>query len=138
MRVSGKTILFAVAASLAVFLAGCENVTYSTAQSVARITGIRDALAEEGNNDHARDALLAARLTDLIKSDPATSDVEIYVSVSEGHARLSGFVDTAAAKLRAGVLASDTDGIDAVDNRLILRYRADIERDPIGDARVYL
>jgi osmotically-inducible protein OsmY len=132
--VNAKLIPFAVAASLAVFLAGCENVTYSA----ARMAGIGDTLAKDANPERPRDALLATRLADVLKSDPATSDAEIYVTVSSGHARLSGFVDDAAAKLRAGVLVSETDGIDAVDNRIILRYRADAERDPIGDARVYL
>lgn len=140
MTISHKAIIVAAAASLtAAFLAGCENVvTMSTADSAAKIAGLRDAVASEANTDLARDAMVAARLTDKLRNDPTTAHAEIYVSVSNARARLSGFVDTAAAKLRAGVLASTTEGIDDVDNRLILRHQVDASQDPIGDARVYL
>lgn len=139
MTISKRAIIVAAATSLTAFLVGCENVvTMSTADSAAKIAGLRDAAASEANTDLARDAIVAARLTDALRHDPTTKSAEIYVSVSNGHARLSGFVDTAATRLRAGVLASRTEGVDAVDNRLILRYRADISQDPIGDARVHL
>lgn len=138
MEIGARSILIAVAVSAAVFLVGCDNVTMSTAQSPMAIAGIREALASEANTDLARDALLAARVTETLRSDPTTDNAEIYVSVSDGHARLSGFVETAAIKLRAGVLAAATDGIHDVDNRLILRYHADASQNPFGDAHVHL
>lgn len=138
MRLSSVTIQVALAAGMAGSLAGCGDVTLSTAESVARISNLRDAYVAEADPGLMRDALLAARLTDKLKSDATTGSLEIYVSVSQAHARLSGFVDTAAEKLRAGALASATDGIESVDNRLILRYRADALQDPIAGARVRL
>lgn len=138
MRVSVTAILVAVATGLAALLAGCENVTMSTAQARSGPIGLRDAVAADANTDFTRDAILAERLTESLRSDPTIAGAKIYVSVSDGRARLSGFVDSAAAKLRAGVLASGTNGVDDVDNRLILRHRADMSQDPIGDARVHL
>lgn len=133
-----KTIEFALAAAAVSLLFGCENATLSTAQSPERLSVLRAAYASDTNPEIARDALLAARLADRLQNDPETSNLKIFVSVSEGRARLSGFVDKAATKLRAGALAADTVGIDSVENRLILRHRADVKDDPIGDARVYL
>jgi osmotically-inducible protein OsmY len=133
-----KTIEFALAAVAVSLLFGCENATLSTAQSPERLSVLQAAYASDANPEIARDALLAARLTDRLQNDPETSDLKIFVSVSEGRARLSGFVDKAATKLRAGALAAETAGIESVENRLILRHRADGKDDPIGDARVYL
>lgn len=138
MRIACKAIQFALAAGAVSLLIGCENATLSTAQSPERLSAIRAAYASSGNPDIARDAVLAAQLADKLQNDPTTGDAKIFVSVSEGRARLSGFVDNAATKLRAGVLAAETTGIESVENRLILRHRADIDSNPIGDARVYL
>src|SRR5204862_8235942 len=84
------------------------------------------------------DALLAAGLMSALKVDPITRDADIQVVVAQGHVRLSGFVRNAAAKLRAGELAQQAQGIVAVENRLILRYHADMSANPLGDARVRL
>lgn len=138
MRLSSLTIQVALAAGMAGSLAGCGDVTLSTTESTARISSLRDAYVAEADPRRVRDALLAAHLTDKLKSDATTGDLEIYVSVSQAHARLSGFVDTAAEKLRAGALASAIEGMEGVDNRLILRYRADALQDPIAGARVRL
>ena len=138
METVKNTVRLALAAGLAGLLMACENATLSTASSTERLSVLQDTYAAETKSDGTRDALLVARLTDKLQGDPATSEREIYISVSQGRARLSGFVDSAAAKLRAGALAAETAGIDTVENRLILRYRADMKDDPIGDARVYL
>jgi osmotically-inducible protein OsmY len=131
-------IRLTLAAAVAGLLIGCENAARSTAKPSERLSVVRDAGAAEIRTGIARDALLVARLTDLLQGDPTTRELDIYVSVSEGRVRLSGFVDSAAAKLRAGALASETPGIESVENRLILRHSADIKDDPIGNARVYL
>lgn len=134
MRISVNVLLVAAATSM-IALAGCQEVTLSTADSP---TGIRTAVAGETDTDFAHNALAAARLTEALRKDATTADAQIYVSVSGTRARLSGFVDTAATKLRAGVLAARTDGIEDVDNRLILRHRADASQNPLGDVRVRL
>lgn len=82
------------------------------------------------------DSLLAARVLTAIKSDPAMREAEIQVTVSQGRARLSGFVGNAAAKLRAAELAQQAEGVVGVENRLILRYHAGLTSDVLGDVRV--
>lgn len=131
-----KTIQLALLAGAMSLLIGCENATLSTAQSPDRLSILRKAYASDLNPDIARDALLAARLTNRLQKDPETKDLKIFVSVSQGRARLSGFVDQAVTKFRAGAVAAETAGIASVENRLILRHRA--KDDPIGNARVYL
>jgi len=108
METVKNTVRLALAAGLAGLLMACENATLSTASSTERLSVLQDTYAAETKSDGTRDALLVARLTDKLQGDPATSEREIYISVSQGRARLSGFVDSAAAKLRAGALAAET------------------------------
>lgn len=84
------------------------------------------------------DDLHAARLLTVLKTDPLTRDAEIQLVVTQGRARLSGFVENAAIKLRAGELILQAEGISAVDNRLILRYHAGDTTAPLADVRVRL
>jgi hypothetical protein len=86
----------------------------------------------------AADALLAGQLATALKMDPITREAEIQVAVTEGRVRLVGFANNAAAKLRAGELAQQADGIVAVENRLILRYQANLATDPLGGSQVRL
>lgn len=136
MKIGVGTTLVAIATGL-ILVTGCEKTMRVTADST---TGVDVGTVEsrEANAGLTRDALVAARVTQALKHDPTTDDAAIYVSVSQGRARLSGFVDTAAERLRAGVLALATDGVDKVDNRLILRYHADLSQNPLGGARVRL
>ncbi len=138
MKKREKLLFASIAAGLLGILTGCENATLSTAQTADRLSVLESAQAADVSPIVAHDAMLAARLADRLQSDPETRDVTIFVSVSDGRARLSGFVENAATKLRAGALATETTGIVSVENRLILRYRANVKDDPIGDARVYL
>lgn len=127
-----RTLETAAAAGLVALLGACEL------QSIPGVF-VGDARHRVTANERvAADALLAAHLVTALKSDPVIQNAEIQVSVSNGHVRLIGFVDSAAARLRAGALAQATGGIEGVENRLILRHRADTGPDPIGDARVYL
>lgn len=123
----------AALASAVALLAACqlENITTRTPEAIG--SAVPAAQTVPINN-----ALLAARLRAALASDPTTRRLAIQVAVDQRRARLSGFVDSAAAKLRAGVLAAETDGIEAVDNRLILRHHAGTSEDPIGEARVHL
>jgi osmotically-inducible protein OsmY len=82
------------------------------------------------------DSALAARVLAVIKADPAMREAEIQVTVSEGRARLSGFVGNAAAKLRAAELAQQATGVVGVENRLILRYHAGLMPGVLGEVRV--
>lgn len=110
-------------------LAGCAP------QPPPRSAG--DAAAHTVELAHSNpDSLLAARVLTAIKADPAMREAEIQVTVSQGRARLSGFVGNAAAKLRAAELAQQAEGVIGVENRLILRYHAGVMPQILGDVRV--
>lgn len=109
-------------------LAGCAP------QTPPRSPG--EAAAHTVELAHANpDSALAARVLAAIKADPAMREAEIQVTVSQGRARLSGFVGNAAAKLRAAELAQQATGVMGVENRLILRYHADVGSGVLGEAR---
>lgn len=125
----------AIAATLA-GAAGCEPREPKTGIGPATAT---EAAAPVGvAAEPARDAVLVARLLAALKDDAVTSDVDIQVSVTQRRARLSGFVGSAAVKLRAGAVAAAIEGIEGVENRLIQRHHAGIAPDPLGGARVHL
>lgn len=84
------------------------------------------------------DVLLAARITAALKADATTRSAEIRVVVANGRARLTGFVDRAAARLRAAELAQRAGGVIDVENHLILPYRPRVTAAAITGARVLL
>ena len=97
------------------------------------------AVAESGAQAApTHDAVLVSQIIAALQQDPSTSGLDIRISVSQGRARLSGFVERAAEKLRAGALAGEVDGVSQVDNRLILRHHTEWAADPLGEARVHL
>ena len=134
-RLERLVIMGAGAALLAaVAIVGC-NRTDNPRPRASEFELNRTAVA---SNVATADALLAAGLMSALRVDPVTRDSDIQVVVAQGHVRLTGFVHNAAAKLRAGELAQQAQGIVAVENRLILRYHADMSANPLGEARVRL
>lgn len=69
--------------------------------------------------------------------DPLLRDADIRLSVAAGRVRLSGFVQTAAAKHRADEIARQLLGIAAIENRLIVRHTGVAQRG-IAGAPIYL
>jgi osmotically-inducible protein OsmY len=128
------SIVVTAAATLAGLTAGCDGVTNAPKTQTPEPLLSNEGKATMGVSD----ALLASALATALKSDPETREADIQVAVTQGRARLSGFVANAATKLRAGDLVQQTPCISAVDNRLILRYHAGLVPDPLGDARVRL
>jgi osmotically-inducible protein OsmY len=96
-----------VAAALAILPAGLTGcTTHSHTEETARSS--------------ANDQALAARIrTDLVH-DPSVNSTELKVTALNGEVQLSGFVDSQAAKERAGQIATSTPGVVKVDNNLIL------------------
>lgn len=129
MKAAGPAVALLVASALAG--AGCD---YRRPAAMPAGVVASGASAIE----QATDYVLADRLQAALERDPITSDADIQVSVARGRVRLGGFVDSAAAKLRAGVLATETEGVVSVDNRLIQRHHAGVTPDPIRGARVHL
>jgi hyperosmotically inducible protein len=75
---------------------------------------------EETARSSANDQTLATKIkTDLVH-DPSVNGTELKVTALNGEVQLSGFVDSQAAKERAGQIAASTPGVVKVDNNLIL------------------
>jgi hypothetical protein len=72
-----------------------------------------------------------------ISRDPVLRGADIRVSVTPDGMRLSGYVHTAAAKLRAAELAHELGGTPHIDNRLIVRRANGLAQRPI-DGMVFL
>ncbi|MBI3897091.1 MAG: BON domain-containing protein [Gammaproteobacteria bacterium] len=79
---------------------------------------------------------LTALVISYISRDPMTCHQDIRATLMTGRLRLSGVVDSAAAKLRAAELARDIANI-AIDNHLIVRD-SDITDSPLAGVEVYL
>lgn len=79
------------------------------------VTGHRETVGQ-----YAKDKEIAARVKTRLYSDPTTKGTEIEVQSLRGVVQLSGFVDSQAARNRAGELAATTPGVVQVYNNLLL------------------
>lgn len=70
--------------------------------------------------------------------EPLLRDASIRLNVTDGRARLIGFVPSAAAKHRADEIARQLLGLSIIDNRLIVRPDAGVARTPLASAPIYL
>lgn len=68
--------------------------------------------------DKAKDAAITTAVNAKLVADPSLSALKIDVDTVNGHVTLSGSASDAAARDRASELASQVDGVLAVDNRL--------------------
>ena len=67
------------------------------------------------------DSVVTTKLKAKLIDDPVTKAGQINVETFKGTVQLSGFVDSAEAKSRAGQLAKETDGVKDVKNSLQVR-----------------
>ena len=97
------------------------------ARSITGVTEVRNDLrvsspqATPGQvvDDGAVTASVKAKLVE----DPTTKAHQVNVETQKGVVQLTGFVDSATAKARAGELASSVDGVATVRNDLEIRQR---------------
>ncbi|MFL6624137.1 MAG: BON domain-containing protein [Sulfurifustaceae bacterium] len=126
-----------------VYLGGVAALTLVAAYgstNVARTIG-EDAVARDTSRAVGTlnlDSLRAARIAAALEADASTRGADIHVTFTQGRVRLSGFVDRAAARLRAAELTQRAEGVIDVENRLILPYRPSAATDAIVNARVLL
>lgn len=67
------------------------------------------------------DSVITAKVKAKLIDDPVTKAHQISVETFKGTVQLSGFVDTAASKSRAEVVAKGVDGVKAVKNSLVVK-----------------
>lgn len=67
------------------------------------------------------DSVITTKIKAKLIQDPVTKAHEISVETFKGTVQLSGFVETAAERNRAAVVAREVDGVKDVKNSLVLR-----------------
>ncbi|HMN45305.1 MAG TPA: BON domain-containing protein [Povalibacter sp.] len=75
------------------------------------------AIADEGKSD----ASLTGSVKSALISNDATKARQINVETKDGVVQLSGFVDSAAAKSAAEATAKNVEGVQKVENKLLIR-----------------
>ena len=83
-------------------------------------TGCAVTRGKESAGQYAKDKEIATRVKTSLYMDPTTKGTEIKVQALQGVVQLSGFVDSQAAKDRAGQIAASTPGVVQVYNNLLL------------------
>ena len=71
-------------------------------------------------NQSANDKDITAHIKTSLDTDPVVKSTEVNVQSLRGEVQLSGFVDSQAAKDRAGQIAANTAGVVRVYNNLLV------------------
>lgn len=87
---------------------------------LALTSGCAVTSGREGARAYVDDKAIAARIKTSMYSDPLVKGTEVKVQSLNGVVQLSGFVDSQAAKERAGQIAAGTPGVVQVYNNLLL------------------
>lgn len=95
-------------------------VSLLAAAPIGLTTGCAVAHHQETAQEYGHDATITARIKAEMYKDPAVKGTEVNVSTMNGVVQLSGFVDTAEAKERAGEIARSVPGVVDVRNDLLL------------------
>ncbi len=75
----------------------------------------------ESTGEYVDDSVVSNKVRADIIGDKALSLFQIDVETYKGVVQLSGFVDTAATKARAGAVAAAVEGVKQVKNNLIVK-----------------
>ena len=86
----------------------------------ALTTGCAVARHQETARQYGQDAKITAEIKGKLYKDPDVKGTEVNVTTMKGVVQLSGFVDSQAAKDRAGQIATSVQGVVDVRNDLVL------------------
>lgn len=102
-----KTLTYALSAALGVAVI-----------SVSAIPAFAGDTAERSAGQVVDDMSIAVRTKAALAKDPVTDAVDIDIEVDHDEVQLNGFVDSAAARDRAGEIAASIEGVASVANNL--------------------
>jgi hyperosmotically inducible protein len=83
-------------------------------------TGCAVTSGKESAGAYAKDKEIIAKIKSKMYKDPIVKGTQVEVQCLNGEVQLSGFVDTAEARQRAGEIAQSTSGVMGVHNSLLL------------------
>ena len=88
---------------------------------LAVIAGCASTRTQESTGQYVDDSTLTAKVKSAIFDDPALKVFDIGVETFKGAVQLSGFVNSAEIRSRAGVVTSRVSGVKSVKNSLIVK-----------------
>jgi len=102
-----------------------RNISFRRSISIVAVTvalsGCTVFSGRETTGEYVDDATVTTRVNAQIINDSSLKSSQISVETMQDVVQLSGFVDTARAKERAGEIARNTTGVRSVRNNLIVR-----------------
>jgi hyperosmotically inducible protein len=90
---------------------------------LAVIVGCAATRTQESTGEYVDDSTITAKVKAAIFDDPALKVFDISVETFKGVVQLSGFVNSAEIRSRAGVVASRVPGVRAVRNEMTLERK---------------
>jgi hyperosmotically inducible protein len=127
MRIQMHTLAAAMFACLALLAAGCDQPNRSsetTGQKIDRATdkiaaATKDATAKTANA--ADDAAVTTKVKAALFAEPGLKTLQINVDTQDAIVTLQGTVDSDTLRQRAVQIASSTDGVRQVVDKLVIK-----------------
>ena len=88
---------------------------------VTAFLGCASTPTKEGTGEYIDDSAITTKVKSAILGDSALKVFQINVETFKGEVQLSGFVDSAQAKQKAGEVARGVGGVKSVKNNLIVK-----------------
>jgi len=85
---------------------------------VAVFLGCASTAKKESTGEYIDDSVITTKVKAALVEDPVTKAYQINVETFKGEVQLSGFVDSAQAKAKAGEVARGVKGVKSVKNNL--------------------
>ncbi len=88
---------------------------------VTALLGCASTPTRESSGEYVDDSTITTKVKASIFNDPALKVLQINVETFKGEVQLSGFVDSAQSKNKAGEVARSVKGVKSVKNNLIVK-----------------
>src|SRR3954462_10926162 len=75
----------------------------------------------ESSGQYVDDSVITSKVKAAVLAEPGLSTLQIGVETYKDVVQLSGFVNTDAAKTRAGAVAANVSGVKSVRNNLVVK-----------------
>ena len=88
---------------------------------ITAFVGCASTPKKEGTGEYIDDSAITTKVKSAILGDSALKVFQINVETFKGEVQLSGFVDSAQAKQKAGEVARGVGGVKSVRNNLVVK-----------------
>jgi hyperosmotically inducible protein len=88
---------------------------------LSQTTGCAGTATRQSTGEYVDDAAITAKVKAAFVKDPVVKAMQVDVNTFKGAVQLSGFVDTAEQKARAGQVAASVEGVTSVTNNISVK-----------------